>query len=212
MRKIVKDRHDHILEYCRGETVLHLGCIGAGYRSTSPYQPWLHKEICDVAKECVGIDIDQGRIKEAEKRCGSRIVYGDVSAFDLGRKFDVIVAGDIIEHLDNFRSFFDSNKKHMRDNSLLIITTANPFGLSNIVRVVLFGRPTEDPDHVVYFDLFTLTQMLRMNGMRVKAHYYGTEVAVQRVRNIIVRGLGRIWPIYNFNFMVVAEKRKKGDE
>ncbi|MFA7717372.1 MAG: methyltransferase domain-containing protein [Candidatus Absconditabacterales bacterium] len=205
MKKCIKDRHDYIMQYCKDKHVLHLGCIGNSYKSTSEYEPWLHKEICEVAKECVGLDSDKERIPFVEERTKSKIFFGDVQYFDLSRKFDVIVGGEIIEHLDNFKSFFESIKKHMNKESLLVLTTPNAFNFSNLIRVIFTGKPIFDKDHVVYFDLFTLGQMLKRHGFKLVAHYYNTEVAPQRIRNMIIRGLGKIFPILNLDLMIVAK-------
>ncbi len=205
MKKIIKDRHDYIINYCRNKKVLHLWCIGNSYKSTSKYEPWLHKEICEVAKECVGLDIDKDRIEYAEKRTGSKIFFWDVQHFDIWQKFDIVIWGEIIEHLDDFKSFFASIKKHMDKDGLVILTTPNAFNFSNLIRVILTGKPIFDPDHVVYFDIFTLGQMLKRHWLKIVKHYYNTEVAPQRIRNMIIRGLGKIFPILNLDLMVVAK-------
>lgn len=205
MKKLIKDRHDYIIQYCKNKTVLHLWCIWNSYRSTSKYEPWLHKEICDVAKECVWLDSDKERIPFAEKRTWSKIFFWDVQHFNLSRKFDIIVWGEIIEHLDDFKSFFDSIKKHMNNNSLLILTTPNAFNFSNLIRVIFTGKPIFDPDHVLYFDLFTLWQMLKRHDFKIISHYYNTEVAPQRIKNMIIRWLGKIFPILNLDLMIVAK-------
>lgn len=205
MKKFIKDRHDYIIEYCIWKNVLHLWCIWNSYKSVSEYEPWLHKEICDVAKECVGLDMDKNRIPYAEERTWSKIFFWDVQNFDLEKKFDVIVWWEIIEHLDDFKSFFSSIKKHMSKDSLLILTTPNAFNFSNLIRVVFLGKPIFDPDHVVYFDIFTLWQMLKRHWFKMVKHYYNTEVAPQRVKNIIIRLLGKIFPILNLDLMIVAK-------
>lgn len=207
MKKIIKDRQDYIAKYCKGKNVLHLGCIGSSYNRHSKYEPWLHKIICDVSKSCIGLDNNKERIPLAEKLSKSKIYYGNVLNFDLKRKFDVIVAGEIIEHIDNFKSFFDSIKKHMKKNSILIITTPNAFNLSNIFRVLVKGQVRPNWNHVVFFDLFTLINLLKMNGFKTVKHYYNTEICPQRIRNIIVRIIGSIIPIYHLNLMVVIKKK-----
>jgi len=187
MKKFIKDRHDYIIQYCKDKTVLHLWCIWNSYKSVSQYEPRLHKEICDVAKECIGVDMDKDRILYAEQRTWSKIFFGDVQKFDLWKKFDVVVWWEIIEHLDDFKSFFSSIKKHMHKKSLLILTTPNAFNFSNLIRVLFTGKPYFDPDHVVYFDIFTLGQMLKRHWFEMITYYYNTEVALQRIRNMIIR-------------------------
>lgn len=205
MKKLIKDRHDYIIEYCRWKKVLHLGCIWNSYQSVGKYEPWLHKEICDVSKTCVWVDFDKERIPFAEKASNSKIHYWDVQNFAIGDTFEVVVAAEIIEHIEDFRGFFDSIKKHLAKDGILIITTPNVFNFSNIIRVIGRWQVLPDRDHVVFFDLFTLQQMMRRNNFEYITYYYNTELAPQRIKNMIIRGLGYVFPILNLNLMVVAK-------
>lgn len=205
MNKIIKDRHDYIKEICAWKKVLHIWCIGNSYKSISEYEPWLHKEICNSSKECIWVDLFKERIEEAEKLSWSKIFFGNAENFDLQDKFDVIVAWEIIEHLDNFVSFFNTVKKHSDKNTVIILTTPNVFNFSSLIRILLTGKPIFDPDHVVYFDEFTLGQMLKRHWFIIEKFLYNTEISPQRIRNIIIRTLGIIFPILNLNLMVICK-------
>ncbi len=205
MKKFIKDRHDYIVEACKGKKVLHIGCIGNSYKSTSIYEPWLHKEISDASSSCVWIDLYKERIDEAAKLSDSTIVYGDASNFDVHDTFDVIVAGEIIEHIDNFAAFFATIRRHSNKDTVIILTTPNPFNFSNIIRVLFTGKPIFDVDHVVYFDIFTLWQMLKRQHFIPIKFIYNTEIASQRIRNIIIRWIWAIFPVLNLNLMVIAK-------
>lgn len=203
--KIIKDRYDYIKEYCRGKTVLDLGAIGNNFEIHSERTPWLHLIIKNAAKELIGLDNDKEKIKKAEKISGTQIIYGDVSNFDLGKKFDVILAGELIEHLENFRGFFESVKKHMNSDSLFIITTPNCFSFDNLIRALLFGKTKHHPGHIVYFDLGTLSELLEKNGFKIIKYYYGTEKEKTIVKITILRVLGFLRKIFNKDLMVVAQ-------
>ena len=61
-------------------------------------------------------------------RDGYRAVCADVQDLDLGRQFDTIIAGEIIEHLENpWAVFYKAVRKHLKRGGQLIITTPNPF-------------------------------------------------------------------------------------
>lgn len=205
MKKIIKDRHDYIKEICKWKKVLHVWCIWNSYKSNSKYEPWLHKEICMSSKECVWVDLYKERINEAEKLSWSKIFYWNAQDFDLWDKFDVIVAWEIIEHLDNFVSFFDTLKKHSNDDTIIVLTTPNVFNFSSLIRILLTWKPIFDKDHVVYFDEFTLWQMLKRHWFIIDKFIYNTEISPQRIRNIIIRTIGRIFPILNLNLMVICK-------
>jgi 2-polyprenyl-3-methyl-5-hydroxy-6-metoxy-1,4-benzoquinol methylase len=205
MKKVIKDRHDYIKEICNWKKVLHIWCIGNSYKSKLEYEPWLHKEICDSSKECIWVDLFKERIEEAEKLSWSKIFYWNAQDFDLWDKFDVIVAWEIIEHLDNFVSFFDTLKKHSNKDTIIVLTTPNVFNFSSLIRILFTWKPIFDPDHVVYFDEFTLWQMLKRHWFEVEKFIYNTEISPQRIRNIIIRWIWKLFPILNLNLMVICK-------
>jgi 2-polyprenyl-3-methyl-5-hydroxy-6-metoxy-1,4-benzoquinol methylase len=51
-----------------------------------------------VSKKVVGVDIQKEDVERLRK-LGYEVVWGDVTTINLGKKFDVIVAGELIEHL-----------------------------------------------------------------------------------------------------------------
>ena len=118
----------------------------------------LHGLIEKKASITVGLDIleeDAAKLREQ----GHDIRYGNAENFELGESFDVIFAGELIEHLQNFDGFFKSCKKHMHEQSLLILTTPNCFGI-NYFTLYLFGRRNVNLSHTCWFCLKTLTHLL----------------------------------------------------
>src|SRR5271170_1831060 len=99
-------KEEFILKIASGRSVLHLGCVGftdvaPSERATFARQS-LHWKLTELA-DTVGIDRSAAVIDEYRK-CGifTNVVAGDVERLDdvpLRRRFDVIIAGDIIEHL-----------------------------------------------------------------------------------------------------------------
>lgn len=211
MKKVFKDRHDYIKEYCTDKKVLHLGCIGTAYKDNNKFNPWLHDVINSVAKECVGIDMnDEGRAAIAKARPDMDILFGDVTELDLEEKFDVIVAGEIIEHITNLDGFFESIKRHMHTDSIVIITTPNPFRLGNILDCFIRRNTrSQSSDHVMYYDVWTMRVLFERFDLEIDQYYFNTELAVQRIRNTIIRTVGFFWPIFHMNLMVVGKINKK---
>ncbi len=87
---------------------------------------------------------------------------------DLDRKFDTIVAGEVIEHLSNPGKFLESCKKHLKPNGRLIITTPYPFALMNIVYAILkFPKTCSNPEHTQWFCLSNLRELARRYNYRI---------------------------------------------
>src|SRR3989338_6697415 len=80
----------------KDDVVLDVGFWGQGITIDS--DRWPHKLLTDRAKEVYGIDIeyDEGKIPETERH---RYKKAAAENFDFDIKFDVIFAGDLIEHL-----------------------------------------------------------------------------------------------------------------
>lgn len=203
--KLIKDRYDIIKDYCVGKSVLDLGAIGSNFDIHSPKTPWLHFMIKDMAREIIGLDFNKEKIQKASKISGTKIIWGDVTNFDLQKKFEVIVAGELIEHLDNFGGFFHSVKKHMDKNSLFILSTPNCFSFDNLVNALIFGKTKHHPGHIVYFDIGTLSELLETEGFVVKNYYYGTERELAWFKTGIIRILGLFVPIFNKDITVVCQ-------
>lgn len=51
-------------------------------------------------KKSVGLEIDEESVKKLKSE-GYSVLQGDAQNFDINQKFDVLVAGELIEHLDN---------------------------------------------------------------------------------------------------------------
>ena len=170
------DREYFILEACKGKDVLHLGCVDFPFTASqiqSGY--WLHSQITAVANQCVGVDLDAETIEVLRREHGvTNIVAGDaerLEKLDIGL-FDVIVAGELIEHINNFGLFLSSAKSRMKPDGKLIISTPSAFALRRFVRIP-FGKESVHPDHVCYFSHPTLENLVKRFGYKlVEAHSY----------------------------------------
>jgi SAM-dependent methyltransferase len=105
---------------------------------------------------------------------GFDVVLADAQNFDLGRTFDVIVAGDIIEHLGDLNGFLTSCKKHLRPNGRLLISTPNPWYWRNIVKAALHKEVLNNPEHVVWICPRLLRQLVRRHDMDVGEIKFGS--------------------------------------
>jgi 2-polyprenyl-3-methyl-5-hydroxy-6-metoxy-1,4-benzoquinol methylase len=108
-----------VCKYARGKKVLDIGCVEhnpENYKS----KYWLHKALKEVASSLVGIDLYPPGVSYLQQ-IGYNITLADSQQFDLNQSFDVLVAGDLIEHLEDFHGFLTSCKRHMHADSRLII-------------------------------------------------------------------------------------------
>lgn len=165
-----------INQFVKGKSVLDLGCAD-DKKDAHKDGNWLHKNLKKNAELCIGIDSNENMVKMLQS-LGYHIHIGDVQDFDLNRKFDVIVAADILEHLDDFKGFFRCVYNALNENGLLIVTTPNPWFFLRFLRGVIKGDPGVNPGHVAWFCQGTLKELLRRNGFTVEIIEYGSNEKV----------------------------------
>lgn len=168
-RTTVVDRIPWLVEQCRGRRVIHVGFADAGFREEQARADrWLHGHLHDAASELVGVDADAPGVTEAID-AGFEAYLADctdpdaVAALDLERA-DVVLAGEIIEHLRSPGPFLEAMLSLCRPDGMLIVTTPNAYGLVNVVASMTRRVEVNHPDHVVMFTWRTLTQLLRAEG------------------------------------------------
>ena len=80
----------------------------------------------ESASKVVGLDYYKEGVEEIRKK-GFDVIYGDAQNFSLNEKYEVITAGDLIEHLPNLEGFISCLKKHLSPDGKVIISTPNPW-------------------------------------------------------------------------------------
>jgi 2-polyprenyl-3-methyl-5-hydroxy-6-metoxy-1,4-benzoquinol methylase len=83
----------------------------------------------------------------------------DAENIQLEQKFDLIVAGDVLEHMSNPGLFLQHCKKLLKDDGLLIISVPNTFHLIGNVWAWITNRERVHKDHCFYFSPKTLAQL-----------------------------------------------------
>ena len=165
-------RWGFILSKCKGKSVLHLGCIGNTIGSTSEKvkgmveSSVLHAQLHEICEDLVGIDYDRIAVDELINRGFSEILYGEaqhLEEVELLKTFDIILCGDLIEHLSEPGKMLEGIKRFMHRDSELLITTPNSFGFLHFLRysIRLFR---EGSDHVLSFSIFTLQNLICRYG------------------------------------------------
>ena len=176
--KLVANRAELITQYCKDKNVLHLGCVESGTTTESfNDNSLLHLQILKVAKRAIGIDIDEKGIEFLTKQGIPDLIVFDaqnLSQLQLNVPIDVIVAGEIIEHIPNpglllkgVSQLLDKNKS----KSILIVTVPNAFSLRHFVPVFLNKKEFVLPDHNFYFSYCTLKALLESSGLKIIDFY-----------------------------------------
>lgn len=167
------DRRAFVVNFCRGKTVLHLGC--ADYPLTEQRirtGQLLHDRITRVASRCLGVDLDAQALEILRRNGFDNVVVGDaerLGELSVGR-FDIVLAGEMIEHVNNPGLFLASCREVLKPNGHLVITTINAFCLRRMLRIP-FGVESVHADHTYYFSHSTLATLTRRFGFAPEARY-----------------------------------------
>ncbi len=158
-----------ILELAHGKEILDVGCVGG--EVNIDIEQTSHAMLAKAARSCLGIDIVADEVKR-RRREGYNVVIADAQSFDLGLKFDVIVAADLIEHLPNPGEFLERAKVHLKPAGLLCIVTPNALSLNNALKSLTGVRVAINSEHTCWYDRTTLRQLLARYGFQPVEEYW----------------------------------------
>jgi 2-polyprenyl-3-methyl-5-hydroxy-6-metoxy-1,4-benzoquinol methylase len=133
----------------------------------------LHAILCEEAKETYGLDLDEYSLDKLRHLGFKNLYYGNaekLDELDLQKTFEVVVAGDLLEHLSRPGSMLDGVKRFLCSGGLLLISTVNAFGLHFQLRR-WFGVYSEHFEHVAFYSPETLAHLLERHGYHLNALY-----------------------------------------
>jgi 2-polyprenyl-3-methyl-5-hydroxy-6-metoxy-1,4-benzoquinol methylase len=168
------DRFDYLCDLTRARRVVHVGFVDAGCQQLNEQSgAWLHEHLARTAGELVGLDLDEAGVADARDR-GYEAYAVDCRDVDAVHALglvpaDVVVAGEVIEHLDDPGGFLDGVHSLVAPGGLLVVTTPNATGLVNAA-ALLGNLEVNHPDHVAMYTCATLDAMLRRHRWNPVEH------------------------------------------
>lgn len=166
---LIDDRCRYISRLANGKKVLDVGVV-EHYAEASQKKEWLHEHVHRAASSCLGVDILEDGIGNLRER-GYRVICADITQTLLDETFDLIVMGDIIEHVGNPGALMKNAALMLDKGGRLIITTPNPWYLNPIFKNVFESQPfTDSADHVTWADPSTITEMGQRAGLALDCY------------------------------------------
>ena len=157
---------DFILAHCRGRRVLDVGCVQHTWEQSHRNPNWLHKRIREVSASCVGVDYLTDEV-ERLKELGYDVVAGDVLRDEPPGRFEVVVLGDLIEHLESPVRLLEYAAAALEPEGKALVTTPNATYLGQFVTVLARRRPAINPEHVMIFDPFTFRNLIERSPLEI---------------------------------------------
>jgi hypothetical protein len=209
-------REAAITEMVKNKDVIHIGCSDhiPVINQKISNNTWLHKLITNNAKNCVGIDIDKESIDFIKKETGFRNVYhGDILTDNFEalneRKWDYVVFGEIVEHLDNPVHFLKGFKEKYGDKvDKFIISVPSIYNIHQFKNMMNYLEIINS-DHRFWFTPYTITKILVSAGFNPEKITYSNlqsltvkELTVRKIKKLL--GMKIEYPFYYYNTIIIS--------
>lgn len=205
-----------VLRRTCGPDVLDIGCSGQqGLRSSLDSPWWLHGQLVKRFPETWGLEFSEKLVEELTSSGIKNIYQGDAQRFDLGRQFDTVVAGELIEHLEDPGEFLRCAAAHLKPGGRLILTTPYAFSLGFVLYAwARFPKTCSNREHTMWLCPTTITQLVERVGLEVEefllVDHFRTDLPRRNGRIVahVMRTIGRILPRrIRANSMVVVVRQ-----
>ncbi len=177
-------RDQEILRICRGKKILHLGCADMP-RSLQGPSDLLHVKLAKITScnKLWGLDSSEEGCQILRKMGFDRVIHGDVEQLNMKlaqQNFDIILAGEIIEHLSNPGIFIRNLISLMKNQTNLILTTPNAFSFKRFLYSMI-RREKVHYDHNFYFSYQTIKHLLESFDLKCIDFCYYQNIAKEGI-------------------------------
>jgi 2-polyprenyl-3-methyl-5-hydroxy-6-metoxy-1,4-benzoquinol methylase len=204
----MKDRFEIITDLCRDRRCLDVGTVGDVAHHLREPEKWLFARIGKVASLVVGLDIDPKALAVARAKGYRNLVCGNAEQFAFTRTFDVVVGGEIIEHLSNPGLFLRACRDHMVDGGLFVVTTPNTFSVNHLVKGLLFADVPLFHEHTNAYTPGLLRELFARCDLQIERLEYFTE-RNSGLKNVLFRFLSWVRPSWSEGILVIARAVKR---
>lgn len=205
LSKIDEIRINKILKLIgENKQVIDLGCGDAS----------IMEKIKACGNKVTGVEISENAIKKARQKGFEvfNLSLEDDWAKRINKKFDIVFAGEIIEHIFDTDKFLQNVRKVLKKNGSLIITTPNLASLGRRLLLLVGRNPViettarkHDYGHIRYFTCATLTNLLIENNFRIETTE-STAVNFNKSSSLFSPTLANLFPTLGSHLVVKARK------
>lgn len=141
---------------------------------------WLHKLLTENSSQCIGFDINEESVKYCHSIGWKNIYFLDmISQYEQVyekisylKKWNYLIAGEIVEHLDNPVAFLKCLNEYYKNRiDKIIITVPNAFRINN-VKFSLEGKEGINTDHRYWFTPYTICKVVHRAGFKIEELLY----------------------------------------
>jgi SAM-dependent methyltransferase len=154
----------------RGKRVLDIGVVSHSARYFDQ-AGWRHGRISRAAAYCLGLDILAPLVEELRGRGFNVRSVDATSDQDLGERFEIVFAGDVIEHVDNAVALLRFAGRHLAPGGRLYVTTPNAFSRKFYRQFRREGVMVTNLDHVAWISPTMALELGRRAGVQLEAYH-----------------------------------------
>jgi 2-polyprenyl-3-methyl-5-hydroxy-6-metoxy-1,4-benzoquinol methylase len=164
--ELICDRVAYLCQLAAGKSVLDIGVV-EHTREAAEGSGWLHGHLCRHARSCLGVDILESEVEHLKTR-GYEVICADITQSPLPLTFDVIIGGEVLEHLNSPGMFMKNCAAMLAPGGRLAITVPNPW-YANVIIKSCRSHSTflDSADHVGWHDASTLCELGLRHGLRL---------------------------------------------
>src|SRR5258706_11677963 len=179
-RPPVESRMAYLTQVAAGKRVLDVGVVGHVVDLQGDDE-WMHAAIVRSAASCLGVDILPEAIAELKSR-GFNVMLRDITAEPLDQTFELIICGEVIEHLGSPAGLFKAAAKMLEPGGRLVLTTPNPYSDTNI-RHAFRGTFDESVDHVTLLVPSGIAELAEREGLALDTYRGVSGRRLTKLRN-----------------------------
>jgi SAM-dependent methyltransferase len=177
---------DFLSAFVTGRRVLDIGVVEHDL-SHMESPTWKHRFIKEHAAHVLGVDIIADKIELLKNR-GFNVKQADATSDeDLDERFDRVVIGDVIEHVNNPVQLLQFAGRHTTPDGQILVSTPNPFFLHSIWNTLVRGTFVGNVDHVSWVSPAAALEIGRRAGLCLEE--YWLVLAGETYKGIAIRNV-----------------------
>lgn len=193
----VFSREAWILAKCRPDLrILHVGCSDWPYTSQRIAEKrLLHSSILERNRSAEGLDVSEkgiGILRDVWP--DAKFIVADATSLgDSGDRYDLVVLGEVLEHLSDPIAALVAIRPLLAPRGQLAVSVPNALSIKLALRGMV-GREIVHPDHNCYYSPGTITQVLAKSGYdaTVEGQYFADGGKKARIASKILAQMSRL--------------------
>lgn len=179
---------DFLSEHLHGRTVLDIGMVEHDVGHLAKVG-WLHDFVRDASASATGVDILETPIAALAARGYDVIAADATSDTDLGRRWDVVHLGNVIEHVADPVRLLSFAKRHLARSGSIIVNTPNPWFYRHILQLLRTGVFIANAEHVSWVTPSLALELARRSDLSLREYWLLRGKAAPGLRGVVRRAL-----------------------